>query len=67
LTHFRGAGIQPLVVVTYHRLPSRAECEQLRSLGVSTLVNKRAPSELVRTVHYLLRPLERCSPHFEMT
>ena len=67
LTHFRGAGIQPLVVVTYHRLPSRAECEQLRSLGVSTLVNKRAPIELVRTVHYLLRPLERCSPHFEMT
>ena len=67
LTHFRRAGIQPIVVVTYHRLPSYAEREQLRSLGVSTMVDKRAPIELVRTVHYLLRPLERCSPQFEMT
>lgn len=40
LTHFRGAGIQPMVVVTYHRFPSRSEREQLRSLGVSTLVDK---------------------------
>ncbi len=67
LTHFRRAGIQPLVVVTYHRLPSHAEREQLRSLGVSTWVDKRAPIELVRTVHYLLRPLEKCSDQFDMT
>jgi DNA-binding response OmpR family regulator len=67
LTHFRRAGIQPIVVVTYHRLPSYAEREQLRSLGVSTMVDKRTPIELVRTVHYLLRPLERCSPQFDMT
>jgi DNA-binding response OmpR family regulator len=67
LTHFRRAGIQPIVVVTYHRLPSYTEREQLRSLGVSTMVNKRTPIELVRTVHYLLRPLERCSPQFDMT
>jgi CheY-like chemotaxis protein len=44
LTHFRRAGIQPLVVVTYHRLPSRAECEQLRSLGVSMLGTNVHPS-----------------------
>jgi DNA-binding response OmpR family regulator len=67
LTHFQSVGMKPLVVVTYHRLPSRAERKQLRTLGVSTLVNKRAPIELVRTVHYLLRPLGRCGDQFDMT
>jgi DNA-binding response OmpR family regulator len=64
LTHFQRAGMKPLVVVTYHDFPSRAEQEQLRSLGVSTLVNKLAHTELVRTVHYLLRPLGRASDAF---
>lgn len=67
LTHFHRAGLKPLVVVTYHDLPSRTEREQLRALGVSTLVNKRTPIELVRTVHYLLRPMEKCSDQFGMT
>lgn len=67
LTHFHRAGMKPLVVVTYHELPSRAERKKLRSLGVSTLVNKRAPIELVRTVHYLLRPLGSCNDQFDMT
>ena len=67
LTHFPHAGLKPLVVVTYHDLPTRAEREQLRSLGVSTLVNKRTPIELVRTVHYLLRPMEKCGDQFGMT
>jgi hypothetical protein len=31
--------------------------EQLRSLGVSTLVNKNAHPELIRTLHYLLQPV----------
>lgn len=67
LTHFQGSGVKPLVVVTYHQPPSRPEREQLRSMGVSTLVNKRTPIELVRTVNYLLRPLGRCSDQFGMT
>jgi hypothetical protein len=56
-----------MVVVTYYQLPSRAERKQLRALGVSTLVNKCAPIELVRTVHYLLRPLGRFNDPFDMT
>jgi DNA-binding response OmpR family regulator len=67
LTHFHRAGLKPMVVVTYHQLPSRAERKQLRALGVSTLVNKCAPIELVRTVHYLLRPLGKCNDPFDMT
>ena len=31
--------------------------EHLRFLGVSTLVNKHADPELIRTVHYLLQPV----------
>lgn len=67
LTHFQSSGVKPLVIVTYHQLPSRPEREQLRSLGVSTLVSKGAPIELVRTVNYLLRPLGRCNDQFGMT
>jgi CheY-like chemotaxis protein len=67
LTHFRGAGIRPMVVVTCHRFPSYADREQRRSLGVSTPVDKRVPIELLRTVHYLLRSPERCSPQFDIT
>jgi DNA-binding response OmpR family regulator len=67
LTHFHRAGLKPMVVVTYYQLPSRAERKQLRALGVSTLVNKCAPIELVRTVHYLLRPLGRFNDPFDMT
>jgi DNA-binding response OmpR family regulator len=67
LTHFRQSGMKPLVVVTYHQLPSRSERDQLRALGVSTLVNKRAPIELVRTVHYLLRPVGKLGDQFGMT
>ena len=67
LTHFQCAGVKPLSVVTYHQLPSRPECEQLRSLGVSTLVNKRAPLELVRTVNYLLQPMRSRRDKFDIT
>jgi DNA-binding response OmpR family regulator len=67
LTHFQGAGMKPLVVITYHQLPSGAERKQLRALGARRLVNKRAPIELVRSVHYLLQPLRRCNDRFEMT
>lgn len=67
LTHFQSSGVKPLVIVTYHQLPSRPEREQLRSLGVSTLVSKGAPIELVRTVNCLLRPLGRCNDQFGMT
>ncbi len=67
LTHFHSSGIKPLVVVTYHQLPSYSERKQLRALGVSTFVNKRAPIELVRTVHYLLRPLGSRNDQFDMT
>lgn len=67
LTHFQSSGAKPLVVVTYHQPPSRPEREQLSSMGVSTLVNKRTPIELVRTVNYLLRPVGRCTDQFGMT
>ena len=56
LTEFRRAGITPLVIVTYYRFPSPHEEKQLRALGVSALVNKRAHSELARIVSQLLEP-----------
>lgn len=67
LTHFQRAGMKPLVVVTYHQLPSRSERKQLRALGVSSLVSKRSPIELVRSVHYLLRPIRKSSNQFDIT
>lgn len=67
LTHFQRACMKPMVVVTYHELPSDSDREQLKALGVSNLVNKRSPIELVRTVHYLLRPLARSGDQFGMT
>lgn len=57
LTACRSAGIATLVVVTYHRFPSFDEEAQLRDLGVSALINKRAHSELVEIVGHLLQPL----------
>jgi DNA-binding NtrC family response regulator len=47
---------RPLVVVTYHRYPARTQHGQLRSLGVSAFVHKRAHSELAEIVRYLLEP-----------
>lgn len=67
LTHFQHAGMKPMVIVTYHQLPSRAEREQLRALGVSSLVSKGSPIELVRSVHYLLRPLGKSTHQFDIT
>jgi DNA-binding NtrC family response regulator len=56
LTEFRRAGMTLLVIVTYHRLPSPGEKMQLRALGVSALVNKRAYAELAQMVDQLLEP-----------
>lgn len=56
LTELRRGGTAPLVVVTYHHFPSFHEEKQLRALGVSALVNKRAHLELVQIVDYLLEP-----------
>jgi two-component system, OmpR family, alkaline phosphatase synthesis response regulator PhoP len=67
LTQFQHAGVNPLAVVTYHQLPSKAEREQLRALGVSSIVSKQSPVELVRSVHYLLRPLGRFLNRFDIT
>ena len=57
LNRCQRAGMRPPAVVTYHQFPSRTEQEQLRSLGVNTLVHKYAHAELIWTVHYLLQPL----------
>jgi CheY-like chemotaxis protein len=57
LTELRRGGMSPLVVVTYHHPPSFHEEKQLRALGVSALVNKRAHAELAQIVGYLLQPL----------
>lgn len=56
LSEFQCSGLAPLVVVTYHRCPSRSEQAQFCSLGVSALINKRAHSELVQVVDHLLQP-----------
>lgn len=50
------AHMKPMVVVTYHQFPSRAEREQLEAMGVNTLVNKRDPVGLVQAVRHLLQP-----------
>jgi CheY-like chemotaxis protein len=57
LNEFRRAGTTPVVIVAYHRFPSPHEEKQLRALGVSALVNKRAHSELARIVCQLLEPI----------
>lgn len=57
LTEFREAGRRPIVVVTYHRFPQPYEETQLRALGVSAFINKRAHSELVHIVSALLEPI----------
>jgi DNA-binding response OmpR family regulator len=56
LSELQVSRVAPLVVVTYHRRPSRSEQEQFCSLGASAVINKRAHSELVQVVGYLLRP-----------
>ena len=56
LSECRRSGIALPAIVTYHRFPSFDEGMQLRDLGVCALVNKRAYSELVGIVHYLLSP-----------
>jgi CheY-like chemotaxis protein len=59
LADFRHAGIRPMVVITYHRLPSLDTRYSLESLGVSAFVSKQAQSELVHIVRYLLEPRPR--------
>jgi len=59
LTEIRGSRLAPLAVVTYHHYPSQTDQTQLRSLGVSAFVNKRAHSELAAIVRYLLAPHSR--------
>ena len=59
LADFRHAGIRPMVVITYHRLPSLDTRYSLESLGVSAFVSKQAQSELVHIVRYLLEPHSR--------
>ena len=56
LSEFRREGMTPLVIVTYHHYPSSHEEQQLLSLGVVALVNKRAHSELSRMVDSLFEP-----------
>ena len=65
LTQFQRHGRKPLVVVTYHQLPSLAEQKQMRSLGVNTWVSKRSHTELVRTVAHLLHPLEQSTEQLD--
>lgn len=52
----RSAGLSTLVIVTYNRFPSFDTEAQLRGLGVSALVNKRAQNELIEIVDHLLAP-----------
>ena len=59
LTHFHHAGLKPLAVVTYHQLPSQRRARTTACSRREHIVNKRSPIELVRSVHYLLRPLGR--------
>lgn len=54
LAECRQSNIAILTVVTYHLFPSADDEALLRQLGVCALVNKRAHSELVEVVHYLL-------------
>jgi len=42
LTELRRRRISPLVIVTYHHFPELHQEKQLRALGVSALVSKRA-------------------------
>jgi DNA-binding response OmpR family regulator len=56
LTEFRRMGMTLLVIVTYYRYPSLHVEDQLRALGVSAFVGKRAHSELVRIIDNLLKP-----------
>ena len=65
LTELRGAGLAPLVIVTYHRFPLPQQQEQLRALRVSALVNKRAHTELAHIVNQLLQPIGRHRVSFE--
>ena len=54
LTEFRQAGMTPRTIVTYHRYPLPYQEQQLRALGVSAFVNKRAHTELAETVDEML-------------
>jgi len=55
LAHFHTAGIWRPVVVTHHRCPTPEDQERLRSLGASAFINKRAHSEHVHIVRFLLQ------------
>jgi CheY-like chemotaxis protein len=57
LREFHRVGTTPLVIVTYHRFPLPHEERQLRALGVSALVNKRAHAELAEIIDQLLEPM----------
>ena len=61
LSELRGAESKPLVVVTYHRFPNLHEETQLRALGVTAFINKRAHSELAHIVTALLEPISHRS------
>jgi len=56
LTELQGSDVAPLVIVTYHRYPSRDDQARLLSLGVCALIDKHAYSVLVRKVDRLLCP-----------
>jgi len=57
LTEFKTRRTMPLVIVTYHQFPVHEQETQLRALGVSAFVNKRAHTELVEIVAELLQPV----------
>ena len=56
LKELQRSGVMSLVIVTYHRYPSRDDQARLLSLEVSALINKHAYPALVRGVHRLLYP-----------
>jgi len=58
LMDLQDSRLKPLVVVTYHCVPSRDERAQLEALGVSALVNKGAHSDLTEIVHHLFEPVQ---------
>jgi len=65
LARFQTAGILLPVVVTHHRYPAPEDQQRLRSLGASAFINKRAHSELVHIVRFLLQPQRGCEDEFD--
>ena len=62
MSELRSSGMTPMVVVTYHRDPSAHQRAQLRSLGASALVNKRAPRGTRGDRRLLARGLRQGTP-----